>query len=662
VAAVGSTAIMSLALLAPPVQGQSVDYGALQQLFKEPVTTSVTGSPQRVSEVPATMEIVTAEDIRRSGAKDIPGVLRHVGGVDTLEWGNDNIDVGVRGYDQAYSSRLLVLVDGRQVYADNYGYTPWSSIPIELGAIRQIEIVKGPSTALFGFNAVGGVINIITYNPLYDNINSISLTAGTQQLATGSIVITRKFGERAGVRFTAGVNSDNDFSTPTPADFLREREHRRAFKISSVIRLNDKMQLVLEGAYADAHVNEIAPDFELDNTEYHAPSVKAQLKAESRLGLFQASAYTNWLNTTDPSGYLNLPYIFKNRVTVVQLQDVFRHGANHIFRGAAEYRHNTESTTPTTGASVHYDVFSVSGMWNWRVTPTISVTNALRMDHLALARDGYLPPGYPLSNSDWNRTITQPSFNSGLVWKPRDTDSIRFMVSRGVQLPSLALGGALLVDAPSFKFTGSPLLKPSAVTNYEIGWDHVFPGPHILLRVSAFDQDSFDLMASEGEVLPSPGGPYTTPSNIGSSDATGLELGLSGTLPQNFRWGVNYRPEWISDHFTPDDLLATEDVDFDDTTPVHLVKANLGWSNGRWEIDGYLQYHSIAHGLWPIATGEVTQIPIAAFVAMDSRVAYKLTDRMTWSVSGQNLTHASQLQTPGPAVERRVLGTLSIHF
>jgi hypothetical protein len=98
--------------------------------------------------------------------------------------------------------------------------------------------------------------------------------------------------------------------------------------------------------------------------------------------------------------------------------------------------------------------------------------------------------------------------------------------------------------------------------------------------VGAFDQDSFDLIASEGGLLPSPGGPFTTPSsNIGSSDATGLEFGLSGTLPQNYRWGVNYRPEWISDHFTPNYLVATEDVDFDSTTPVHLVKANLGWAN-----------------------------------------------------------------------------------
>src|ERR1700688_1481355 len=114
----GLIAAISMIYLSSPLRGQSMDYGALEQLFKDPVTTSVDGSPQRVSDVPATMEIITAEDIRRSGAKDIPGVLRHVGGIDTLEWGNDNTDVSVRGYDQGLAERLLVLVDGRQGYGD----------------------------------------------------------------------------------------------------------------------------------------------------------------------------------------------------------------------------------------------------------------------------------------------------------------------------------------------------------------------------------------------------------------------------------------------------------------------------------------------------------------------------------------------------------------
>src|ERR1700757_2875477 len=95
---------------------QSIDYGAFEELFGEPVTTSANGSPQRAADVPADMEIITAEMIRRSGATNIPDVLAHVVGVDVLRWGVSSADVGIRGYDTPYSPRLLVLVHGRQVY------------------------------------------------------------------------------------------------------------------------------------------------------------------------------------------------------------------------------------------------------------------------------------------------------------------------------------------------------------------------------------------------------------------------------------------------------------------------------------------------------------------------------------------------------------------
>ncbi|HKJ73866.1 MAG TPA: TonB-dependent receptor plug domain-containing protein, partial [Alphaproteobacteria bacterium] len=183
----------------PGAMAQSMDYGALEEIFREPVTTSVTGSPQRASDVPATMEIVTQAEIRRSGAKDIPGVLKHVAGVDILRWTADSVDVSVRGYNEAFSSRLLVLINGRQVYADHFGYTPWSLLPVELGAIRQIEVVKGPNSALFGFNAVGGVINIVTYNPLHDDGARVAVTGGTQDHLQGSGVATLKLGDIGGV-------------------------------------------------------------------------------------------------------------------------------------------------------------------------------------------------------------------------------------------------------------------------------------------------------------------------------------------------------------------------------------------------------------------------------------------------------------------------------
>src|SRR5688572_25578732 len=124
----------SIASACGSATAQTVDYAALEQLFGEPVTTSVTGSPQRASDVPASMEILDAEDIRRSGARDFPTLLRHIAGVDVLQTTMSQGEVGVRGYNQSYSPRLLVLLDGRQVYADFYGFTPWDTVPIELEA------------------------------------------------------------------------------------------------------------------------------------------------------------------------------------------------------------------------------------------------------------------------------------------------------------------------------------------------------------------------------------------------------------------------------------------------------------------------------------------------------------------------------------------------
>jgi outer membrane receptor for ferrienterochelin and colicins len=659
-------AVAALLMVCPPssMHGQSVDYGALEQLFKEPVTTSVTGSPQRVSDVPATMEIITAEDIRRSGAKDIPGVLRHMGGVDTLEWGNDDIDVSVRGYDQAYSPRLLVFLDGRQVYADDYGYVAWSTVPVELDAIRQIEVIKGPNSALFGFNAAGGVINIVTFNPLYHKVNKVSVTGGSQDLGKGSIVATSQFGERAGVRVSAGGDYDRDFSTLIPpAVYLipRIREYRAALDLDGIIRLSDKVQLSMEGSWSLARQNEMLPGYQIYETKYNVFSVKTQLKAESRIGLLQATAYTNWLRMTGDPGEANQPFHPRNRVTVVQLDDVFQPALYHTLRVAAEYRHNTEQTTPYVGGDVFYNVFAMSGMWDWKILPSLSLTIALRGDHLLLGRSGSVPGGYPFSNSDWNRSITQPSFNGGLVWKATDTDSLRLTVSRGSELPSLILNGAYLVNETGYSVTGSPHLNPSVVTNYEIGWEHEMPRRHILFRGSAFDQTSASLQADYGGDIVTATGFYAVPANVGSSDARGLELGLRGAQLANFRWSLDYRPEWITDQLVSSAQNGAEFIDYQHTTPVHLVKANLGWANKRWELDGYLHYQSQMHGLHANGVG-ADLVPVGGFVSLDGRVAYDLTSRVTWSVSGQNLTHASQIQTSGPAVERRVLGTMSFHF
>lgn len=117
--------MLSFATAVSTLHAQSADYGTLELLFGEPVATSATGKPQKVSEVPANMEIITQHDIRRSGADDIPSILQFVTGMDVRRYAFGDASVAVRGMNQPQSPRLPVLLNARQVDQDDYGDVAW---------------------------------------------------------------------------------------------------------------------------------------------------------------------------------------------------------------------------------------------------------------------------------------------------------------------------------------------------------------------------------------------------------------------------------------------------------------------------------------------------------------------------------------------------------
>jgi outer membrane cobalamin receptor len=661
----GTAALWSVAL--GQAQAQSLDYGALERLFGEPVTTSVTGYPQRASDVPATMQIVTADQIRRSGARDIPGVLAELAGVDVAQWTNDDADVSVRGYNQPFSHRLLVLIDGRQVYADWFGFTPWSLLPVTLSEIRQIEVVEGPNSALFGFNAVGGVINIITDNPLYDKINTASVMGGTQGLAQGSAVGTFKIGDAAALRISAGGYRDDDFSTPIPpmafAGISRVEDDRGALDMNGAVRLGENVQLRLDVSHATSRENQILPNYAFGSSRYRADSAMASVDADTGYGLLQAQAYVNEMGQIGTLAAALPDVDFNNHLAVLQLRDTLKPANAHTLSFSFEYRHNGANTTPFSGGEVSYDVVAGSALWAWQILPSLTLTDAVRLDGLLLGRSGALPPGFPLANSAWNRTFLEPSFNSGLVWKADEIDTVRLLAGRGVQLPSLADFGAFLASTPLFMSTGVPTLAPTVVTNYELGWDRLLAPLGGLFRASLFHEDTYEMLAINGGLLPTGGTPYTTRANVGSSTANGIELSLRGTFEQHWQWSLGYRAEEVSDHFAPGLTPQNTDLDFADATPSHLLNAHLGWSRGKWQVDGYLRYQSHILGLFPGPGGiGAVLTPVDDYVALDARIAYLLTDRVTLSLSAQNFQSATEQQTSGPDVERRVFATVSVKF
>jgi outer membrane receptor for ferrienterochelin and colicins len=532
-------------------QGEPIDYGSFEQLFGEPITTSVTGTPQRASGVPANMEIITQEDIQRSGARDIPTILRHVLGIDVLQWANNDYDIGVRGYDQATSSRPLVLVNGRQVYQDTFGFTAWSAIPVELAEIRQIEIVKGPATALFGFNAATGVINIITYSPLYDNIKTASISGGAQSLAQGSVVGTAHVGDRFGIRMSGGGFSSNDFSSARRGlSALGQTDHseRGSISVDAIFKPTDDSQLGFEATHVAYNGVTVNPNLVFDNSRFDVNSLKGTYSVETPLGLVQATAYTNISEIVfEPQATLPFALDLRSQVTVTQLSDLFKVGANHIFRASLEYRHNGMDTIQLAGApggSVSYDVASAGGMWNWTLRPGLAITNAVRVDRLWLARTGGFAPGLSFTNAQWDRSFTKLSFNSGIVYDPSADDTLRLMVGRGLQMPNLLSLGGFNVVIPSpgvaTALVGNPRLSPAIVMSYEADWDRKLRSVGAVLRTALF-YETVDAVGNTVQFVP-PALAVVQQDSIGSSREIGVEVSAKGAFLDRWSWSAGYAP------------------------------------------------------------------------------------------------------------------------
>jgi iron complex outermembrane receptor protein len=141
--------------------GDSLDELSLEDLVKTDIT-SVARKSQSLADVPAAAFVITAEDIRRSGARALPDVLRMAPGIQVAQIDNGRYAVTARGFNGRFATKLQVLVDGRSLYHSLFGGVMWELDPIPLEDIERIEIIRGAGAVMWGANAVNGVINIIS--------------------------------------------------------------------------------------------------------------------------------------------------------------------------------------------------------------------------------------------------------------------------------------------------------------------------------------------------------------------------------------------------------------------------------------------------------------------------------------------------------------------
>ncbi len=123
---------------------------------------TATKSTQRLADIPSSVYVLSNERIVRSGARSIPDALSLIPGLHVSKFSDAEWIVSARGFHDGLFNKLLVLLDGRTLFNPLYGGVYWADIDYVLEDIERIEVLRGPGAALWGGNAVNGVINIIT--------------------------------------------------------------------------------------------------------------------------------------------------------------------------------------------------------------------------------------------------------------------------------------------------------------------------------------------------------------------------------------------------------------------------------------------------------------------------------------------------------------------
>jgi iron complex outermembrane recepter protein len=187
---------------------------SLDQL-QDVLVTSVSKAEETLSGAAAAVAVITNEDLRRSGVTTLPEALRLVPGIHVARQ-TSNIWGGSRGFSSVNSEKLLVLADTRSVYTPLFSGVLWDAQDVLLDDIERIEVVRGPGAALWGSNAVNGVINVTTKHARDTQGSHAALTVGSEEQATLSARYGGRIGNDAYYRvFGKFADRDSSFVTNT---------------------------------------------------------------------------------------------------------------------------------------------------------------------------------------------------------------------------------------------------------------------------------------------------------------------------------------------------------------------------------------------------------------------------------------------------------------
>lgn len=524
---------------------------SVEQLMNESVT-SVARRETKLNESAAAISVITQEDIRRLNITTIPDALRLVPGVDVAQINSHEWAISVRGFENQFANKLLVLVDGRSVYGTGFGGVLWSTQLVPMEEIDRIEVIRGPGAALWGANAVNGVVNIITKSARDTQGGMITVEGGTFDqpytvVSYGGTLATNLY-----YRAYAKVMNSDGLVTSTGQDAPdRELDVRGGGRLDW--EPSDKDKLTLQGdLYRQRLVeNQDEYSFSLPPTYHQNYNAVVYNSGGNVLG--------RWTHDFSDTQSLSLQtyydHLGNEQAGTIEKQNTYDFDAQHRFALGSR-----NEITWGLGYREVEDEFNSSFFVDWNPRAAHNhLYSSFVQDEISLVPDRLkLTLGSKLEHNDYTGFEVEPS--ARLAWTPTENQTVWAAVSRAVRTPSWSDLHTLVnlegipPNPPFSPFpvlitsTGNPSLDSEKLISYELGY-RVELAKHVSFDLTGFYDQYSDLMAGGPFVVTSypPFTPYvqmnSTEGNLDHGDTYGAEVSARWDVTSNWHLTANY--SWL---------------------------------------------------------------------------------------------------------------------
>jgi iron complex outermembrane receptor protein len=479
-----------------PASAQTTDLTklSLEDLLNTEIT-SVSRKEQTLSRTAAAVHVITAEDIGRSGARTIPDLLRMVPGFNVAQIDATTGAVSSRGFNGLYANKLLVLVDGRNVYSQLFGGVHWDMQTMPLADIERIEVVRGPGGSLWGTNAVNGIVNIITKSPDQTQGGLVKATIGGADRGGAELRYGGRIGPTAYYRLY-GKYSTRGNSLPV-GGFADPDDASLRLGGARIDWLGDVNRLSLTGSVQEGKGRHVR--------EYTLLSAPWATMVNDRTDVTDRTMLLSWTRSASSRADTSVQASYQRFARHRDAKfDTFAE-LWHLFDMEARQRRAIGRHDLVAGIGYRLSSAAITNGVDLSFEPSDErrhLVTAFLHDEIDLPNDLWLTPGVKLEHNEFTGLEIQPG--ARVTWSPHVRNSLWAAASRSVRTPSKVDRGlrALASAAPGFGglplvlvVEGDPEIDAETVHAFEAGYRVQFG--QVFVDATAFRNEYYQLVAPE---------------------------------------------------------------------------------------------------------------------------------------------------------------------